>query len=300
MNAAVFTEAMEQRLQELARQFRLPTLGDELVRRLSAAGFADALPLVLDAIEGEHQARHQRRVERLRKASQLPRGKTFETLDERPFPRPLLAKLRELARGAFVEGAFNVLAFGGPGVGKSHALAAVGHALVEQGHSVLWAPTYEVVQELLAARRDMRLPRALRRYDVFDALILDDLGYIQQSPEEAEVLFTLMAERYERRSLLVSSNLVFSEWDRIFKNPMTTLAAVDRIVHHAVILEFNPMKSYRGTAAQQRAQRGHDAASDSAAPTMNKARTAKAARAAESSPAGDDYDNNDNNNGDEE
>jgi DNA replication protein DnaC len=255
MNTALFTESMEARLHELAHQFRLPTLTPPLVRRLTDAGLAEALPVVLEVFEGEQQARHLRRVERLRRASQLPPGKTFAALQEGRFPRTLLAKLRELARGQFLDQPNNVLAFGKPGVGKSHALAAVGHALVERGRSVLWAPAFQVVQELLAAKRDLTLPRALRRYDAFDALILDDIGYIQQSAEEAEVLFTLMAERYERRSLLISSNLMFSEWERIFKNPMTTLAAIDRLVHHAIILEFSPMRSFRGEAAKQRATR---------------------------------------------
>ena len=102
----------------------------------------------------------------------------------------------------------------------------------------------------MAAKRDLVLPRALRRLDIFDLLILDDIGYVQQSPEEAEVLFTMMAERYERRSILITSNLVFSGWDRIFKNPMTTAAAIDRLVHHSVILEFAEVESYRGQKDQ--------------------------------------------------
>ena len=106
-----------------------------------------------------------------------------------------------------------------PGVGKSHALSAVGHALVEAGHSVLCAPAYALVQELLGAKRDLDLPRALRKLDLFEVILLDDLGYVQQSPDEAEVLFTLLAERYERRSVMVTSNLVFSQWDRIFPRP---------------------------------------------------------------------------------
>ena len=154
-------------------------------------------------------------------------------------PRPALLEAQELARGDFVERANNVLLFGLPGVGKSHLACALGHALVDAGRSVLFTPTYQLVQELLAARRDLCLPRALRRLDVFDAIILDDLGYVQQTAEEAEVLFTLMAERYERRSLIITSNLVFSEWDRIFKNPMTTAAAIDRLVHHAAIIEID-------------------------------------------------------------
>lgn len=139
-----------------------------------------------------------------------------------------------------------------PGVGKSHAACALGHALVQAGHSVLFAPTYQLVQDLLAAKRNLLLPRMLRSLDAFELLILDDIGYVQQTPEEAEVLFTLMAERYERRSMLITSNLVFSEWDRIFKNPMTTVAAVDRLVHHSVILEFD-VASYRTEDARKRA-----------------------------------------------
>ena len=115
----------------------------------------------------------------------------------------------------------------------------MGHALIEAGHSVLFTPAYAVVQELLSAKRDLDLPRALRKLDLFEVILLDDLGYVQQSPEEAEVLFTLLAERYERRSVMVTSNLVFSQWDRIFRDQMATAAAIDRLVHHAVLLEFD-------------------------------------------------------------
>ncbi|MBI5516892.1 MAG: ATP-binding protein [Deltaproteobacteria bacterium] len=243
---------MEARLEHLTQQVRLPGMAARLVQRLTEGGFVEALPLVLGCFEFEEQGRHQRRVDRLRRASRLPLGKTFATLKWERLPRVLQSRLRELARGTFLERATNVLAFGMPGVGKSHALAALGHALIEQGHSVYWTPAFQLVQELLAARRDLRLPQALRRYDAFDALILDDIGYIQQSPDEAEVLFTLMAERYERRSLLISSNLVFSEWERIFKSPMTTVAAIDRLVHHSTILEFRQLRTFRGQEAEER------------------------------------------------
>jgi DNA replication protein DnaC len=170
----------------------------------------------------------------------------LETLSQERLPKTVISKLKELATGAFVDRAVNVLCFGLPGVGKSHVVAALGHELVRRGRSVYFAPTYAVVQELLAAKRDLALPRALRRFDVYDLVVLDDLGYVQQAPEEAEVLFTLLAERYERKSVAVTSNLVFSEWDRIFKNAMTTTAAIDRLVHHAVILEFD-VPSFRST-----------------------------------------------------
>ena len=122
---------------------------------------------------------------------------------------------------------------------------------------MLFTPTFRLVQELLAAKRDLELPRALRKRGLFDVLVLDDIGYVQQTPEEVEVLFTLMAERYERRSILITSNLVFSEWDRIFKNPMTTAAAIDRLVHHSAILEFN-VPSYRTAGAKRKGDKTTD------------------------------------------
>ena len=163
----------------------------------------------------------------------------------------------EASTGGAAERAVNVLAFGLPGVGKSHAVCALGHALVEAGQSVLFSPTFQLVQELLAAKRDLDLPRALRRLDLFDVVILDDIGYVQQSPDEIEVLFTFLAERYERRSVVITSNLVFSEWDRIFKNPMTTAAAIDRLVHHSVILEFTG-PSFRSDKAKTDKAQGTD------------------------------------------
>ena len=166
-------------------------------------------------------------------------GKTWETFEHGRVPLALRQQLDQLAQGSFVERGVNVLAFGLPGTGKTHALCALGHRLVEAGHSVLFAPAYRLVQELLAAKRDLDLPRQLRKLDNFDFLLLDDLGYLPQGAEESEVLFTLIAERYERRSLGITSNLVFSEWERIFANPMATAAAIDRVVHHSVILEFD-------------------------------------------------------------
>ena len=211
----------------LLTQFNLTTASEELVPRLTQAGHHDALPVLLEVFEAEAEARRQRRIARLRRASRLPPGKTFETLDAGRLPGPVVQQLKTLASGAFLETATNVLAFGLPGVGKSHALCAVAHALVESGHSVLCVPAYALVQELLGAKRDLDLPRALRKLDLFEVILLDDLGYVQQSPDEAEVLFTLLAERYERRSVMVTSNLVFSQWDRIFRDQMATAAAIE-------------------------------------------------------------------------
>jgi DNA replication protein DnaC len=239
------------RLAEILNELKLKTAAAELGPGLLKTGGKDVLALVVDVFALEARERSDRRIERMRRASHLPTTKTLETLDQKRLPTPLTQKVQDLAAGKWVDEAANVLAFGLPGVGKTHVACALGHALIERGHSVLFTPTFRLVQELLAAKRDLKLPAALRRLDMFDVLILDDIGYVQQAPEEVEVLFTLMAERYERRSMLITSNLVFSEWDRIFKNPMTTAAAIDRLVHHSVILEFN-VPSYRTKNAPAR------------------------------------------------
>lgn len=242
------TSAVE-RIESLCAQFKLPTVKAEVVKRFRDASHDDALETLAEVLELEAADRQERRVDRLRRASDLPPGKTFDTLDDKRLPRKLQVQLRDLARGAFVDRCANVLAFGLPGVGKTHAMAAVAHALVQRGISVYFTPAFKLAQHLLAAKRDLDLPRALRKLDRFDVLVVDDIGYVQQSADDAEVLFTLLAERYERRSLVITSNLVFSQWDRIFGNPMATAAAIDRIVHHSVILEFD-VPSYRTQGAK--------------------------------------------------
>ncbi len=242
---------IDARIEELLTQFKLPTMATECVRRFRDAGHDPALAVLVETLEAELGERRIRRCDRLLRASKLPPGKTLESLDEKRLPKGVTPRLHDLASGDFLERAANVLCFGLPGTGKTHAACAIGHALVQRGHAVLFTPTFQILQELLAAKRDLALPRALRKLDAFEAIILDDLGYVQQSAEEVEVLFTLMAERYERRSMLITSNLLFGEWDRIFKNPMTTAAAIDRLVHHSVILEFDG-PSIRAEEARKR------------------------------------------------
>ena len=183
--------------------------------------------------------RRQKRLERAFKASKLPISKTLTTLDQNVLPLKVRRQLPALMEGGFVDRGENLLAFGLPGRGKTHLVCAVGYELIQRGHRVVFTPTFALVQRLLAAKRDLRLEKELALLDAYDAVILDDIGYVQQSREEMEVLFTFLAERYEKRSVIITSNLVFSQWDQIFKDPMTTMAAVDRLVHHAIILEFN-------------------------------------------------------------
>ena len=149
-----------------------------------------------------------------------------------------------LLEGTFLDRCENVLAFGQPGSGKTHLLCAIGQELVYQGHRVLYRPCDLLVQELLAAKRDLDLPRTLKQLSRHDLLIIDDIAYVQHSREEMEVLFNLLAHRYERGSIMITSNLPFSQWEQIFKDPMTTAAAIDRVVHHSVVLELN-IPSYR-------------------------------------------------------
>jgi len=207
---------------------------------------------LLALAQQEASERAERRVERLLVESKLPRDKSLAGFKESRLPPKARAALSALREGSFLDQATNLVVLGNPGTGKSHLIAGLGQEWVHRGRTVLFSPTFQVVQRLLAAKRDLRLAAELKRLDRFAALLLDDLGYVQQSRDEMEVLFTLIAERYERRSLVITTNLVFSKWDEIFKDPMTTAAAVDRIVHHSVIVELN-LKSYRVEEAQQRA-----------------------------------------------
>jgi DNA replication protein DnaC len=204
--------------------------------------------------EIEIEDRRCHRIERLRRQSGLPHDKTLSTLELSRLPAPVRRSVPTLCEGGFVDRAENLLAFGLPGRGKSHLVCAIGHELIQRGYQVLFVPTFKLVQRLLAAKKDLDLEATLRRLDGFDAVILDDLGYVQQSRDEMEVLFTFLAERYERKSVLITSNLVFSEWDKIFQDPMTTACAIDRLVHHAIILELSG-PSYRAEAAKHRSDR---------------------------------------------
>lgn len=225
----------------LLRSLRLPTFL-AAYRELAAKAAAESwgYEQYLQALaEEETEARLKGRIQRLLKTSGLPSGKNLDTINKKLIPPKVRPLLPGLLNGDFVRRAENVLMFGLPGRGKSHLAAAIGHELVmRHGMPVLFTRTFSLVQRLLAAKAELRTDRELARLDKYDVVILDDIGYVQQSREEMEVLFTFLAERYERRSLIVTSNLLFSQWDRIFKDPMTTAAAVDRLVHHSVILEM--------------------------------------------------------------
>ena len=188
-------------------------------------------------IEVDH--RKERKIETLIKQSGIPPQYTLSTLDQKLLTTKLRKALPSLLEGSFVDRGENVLTFGLPGRGKSHYVGAIGRELIlRHNKSVLFIPTFKLVEKLLKAKKELTLEGTLKRMDRFDVVILDDIGYVQQSREEMEVLFTFLAERYERKSLMITSNLVFSQWDKIFKDPMTTMAAVDRLIHHSIIIDF--------------------------------------------------------------
>ncbi len=210
-------------------------------------------------LELEAEDRRRRRIARYLKNSKLPSNKTLATLDQKCLPTKVARMLPSLCDGGFAERAENIIAIGNPGTGKSHIVSAIGHELVSKGIEVLFAPTFRLVQRLLKAKRDLCLESLLRRLDRFAVVILDDIGYVQQEREEMEVLFTFLSERYERRSVMITSNLVFSQWDKIFKDTMTTAAAIDRVVHHSNILELTG-KSFRTETAKARKGKGAQSA----------------------------------------
>jgi DNA replication protein DnaC len=202
----------------------------------------------------EHEAadRARRRIERHMAEARLPVGKTLATFDFESVPMLSKAQVMALASGdVWLGSGANLLLFGPPGAGKSHLSAAVGLALVENGWRVLFARTTDLVQRLQVARRELALESAIAKLDRHDLLILDDITYVTKDQAETSVLFELIAARYERRSLLITANQPFGEWGRIFPDQAMTLAAIDRLVHHATILEMN-VESYRRKAALNR------------------------------------------------
>ena len=238
-------------LEVMLHGLKLPAMADLVAEYALKAAKANLSheAFLYELVEAERNQRYENRIKRLRRQSGLPLEKTFDTLDLARFPAPIQLQVERLRSGAFLNQAVNIVAAGKPGTGKSHALAALGHELILQGHPVFWTSTAKLVQRLLVAKRELRLPQMLAQLDRFVCLFLDDIGYVQHNRDEMEVLFTLLAERYERRSVAITTNLAFSDWDRIFKDPMTTMAAIDRVVHHSVILDLMGMDSYRAKEA---------------------------------------------------
>jgi DNA replication protein DnaC len=239
------------RLSVMLNELRLPTiktLWQKFADEADREGWPAARFLAAIA-EHEIAERDRRRIERHLNEARLPPGKTLDSFDFDAVPTISKARITAIAAGdAWLGNGANLLLFGPPGGGKSHLAAAIGFALVENGAKVFFARTTDLVQKLQVARRELVLEAAIARLDRFDLLILDDLAYVTKDQAETSVLFELISSRYERRSILITANQPFGEWGRIFPDPAMTLAAVDRLVHHATIIEMN-VESYRRRAA---------------------------------------------------
>jgi DNA replication protein DnaC len=250
MSAA--TNAVDGRLALMLSELRLPTI-KRLAGDLCAQSDREGWPgrrLLEAVLEHEVAERETRRIDRHRAESQLSPDKRLSSFDFAAVPSVSKALVTALAEGhEWLDRGANVLLFGPPGVGKSHLVCGLGHALIEAGRRVLFTRCGDIVQRLQAARRDMRLPQELAKLDRYDLLILDDLSYVRRDQPETSVLFELIAERYEHKSLAITANTPFSQWGEVFVEPAMTLAAVDRLVHHSTILEMN-VESYRRRAAQ--------------------------------------------------
>ena len=239
------------RLPLILNELRLPTV-KRLWAALAEQSNKEGWPAerYLSALmEHELAERETRRLERHRVESQLLPGKLLSNFDFTAVPTVSKAHVIALTQGdGWIEQGSNLLLFGPPGVGKSHLVCAIGNALIERGFRVYFTRTTDLVQRLQVARREARLPAELAKFDRFDLLILDDLSYVRRDQAETSVLFELIAQRYERKSLALTANQPFSGWDQVFPEAAMTLAAVDRLVHHATIFELN-VESYRRRAA---------------------------------------------------
>ena len=240
-------------VRQLLKELHLPTIRDCFEQKAveAAQERSSHTTYLRELLELECCERRDRSVQRRLRQSNLPLEKCFDTFSLDRLGPPLVRQVTVLRDGSFLDRRENVLAFGHPGSGKTHLLAALGQELVRNGRRVYFATTGMMVQELLRAKNELRLDKHLKKLALFDVLTLDDIGYVQQDRQEMEVLFTLLAARYERGSVMITSNLRFSEWEKIFKDPMTTAAAIDRLVHHSVILELN-VPSYRMEQAQKK------------------------------------------------
>lgn len=242
---------IEKELRSQMKELRLPAMR-KIYRDVASVARRETLSyeeFLHELLRTEAYEKKKRRCERLLKASKISPHKNMDNFDLKRLPRQAVHQVKTLLTVAFIDHTENILVFGNPGSGKTHLLCAVGQEMIKAGRRVYFTTCSILVQQLLQAKRDLELPEMLKKLSRFDALIIDELRYVQQRREEMEVLFTLLADRYERKSVMLSSNSPFSKWEEIFKDPMVTAAAIDRLVHHSVIIELN-IPSYRMSHAR--------------------------------------------------
>lgn len=241
----------------LLKQLRLPTMAkvwEELAIEAQSKNWSPA-KFLSRLCDYELAERDSRRLHRHMQESQLPKGKSLELYDFAQNPSVNKQQILGIGSGeVWMEQHMNVLIFGPSGVGKTHLASGIGEKLVQSGYRVLFERTTELLQKLQAAKRDLALPAALDKLDKYDCLILDDFGYVKKTELETSILFELICERYERRSLLITCNQPFDQWDEIFEDKRMAIAAVDRLVHHATLIKVSG-DSYRKQVASERASK---------------------------------------------
>lgn len=235
------------------------------LRKLCLSGFASTYESIAIKFEKERKShiefleelidieienRCHKRVARLLKQAKLPREKTLKSFDIARIPGLSSSQISKLATGNFIDRNENILLFGNPGTGKTHLSIALSQEWCLQGRKVFYTTAAELMQNLLKAKASLKLNEFIKKLDRFELLLIDDISYVQCNREEADTLFNLLSARYEMRSILITSNLAFDKWDNIFKDKMTTVAAIDRLIHHSHILELN-VESYRISEAKK-------------------------------------------------